>query len=236
MSELRWLRLWTDVVDDPKLLLLAPSDRWHYVAILALKRTGMLDEPDSAEMLDRKVGLRLRLDDRERDELRRRLMDVRLVDQSWQPAGWGKRQFPSDQDSTAAARQKRFRNRQRNALVTRDVPVTGNGQVTRPDTEQIQSRTETEKEQEGASAPPPGLDLKAWEEWNAYRVAIKKPIRPVSRRRAQEELAGFGSQQGEIVAHSIANGYQGLFAPKTAGKPKSKTSRELEAKYPGYDF
>lgn len=140
MSELRWLRLWTDVIDDPKLLLLAPSDRWYFLAITALKRTGMLDEPDSPEMLDRKVGLRLRLDDRETSELRRRLLDVRLIDSAWQPCGWGKRQFQSDEDATAADRQRRLRERQRNALVTRDVTEG----VTRPDTdtEQIQSREE----------------------------------------------------------------------------------------------
>lgn len=149
MGELRWLRLWTDVVDDPKLLLLAPSDRWHYVAILALKRSGMLDDTDdSAEMLDRKVGLRLRLDDRERDETRRRLMEVRLIDSNWQPAGWEGRQFASDQDSTAAERQRRHRENQRHALVTRD----SRDSVTGVSPGQIQSRDRADTEGEGKRA------------------------------------------------------------------------------------
>lgn len=160
MSELRWLRLWTDVVDDPKLLLLAPSDRWHYVAILALKRSGMLDEPDTDEVRDRKVGLRLRLDDRERDELRRRLIEVRLIDIAWQPMGWGGRQFSSDHDSTAAERQRRYRDNHRNALVTRD----SNGEVTRPDTEQIQRQRQSRTEGEGSG------------EMRATRAAVAKRL------------------------------------------------------------
>ena len=78
--QMRWLRLWTDVLEDAKLLLLAPGDRWYYIAVLALKRSGLLDERDAPEMRDRKVALKLRLDAPERDELKRRLMEVRLID------------------------------------------------------------------------------------------------------------------------------------------------------------
>lgn len=85
---LQWCRLWVDIVDDPKLLVLAPSDRWYYIALVALKRTGMLDEPDSDEARDKKVGLRLRLDNNERDDLRLRLMAERLIDGRWQPIAY----------------------------------------------------------------------------------------------------------------------------------------------------
>lgn len=82
------------------------------------------------------------------------------------------------------------------------------------------SEKRREEKREGASAPVVGLDLKAWEEWNTYRTATKKPIRTASRQRAQEELARYGSQQAVVVAHSIANSYQGLFAPKNLPKAK----------------
>lgn len=166
------------MVDDPKLLLLAPSDRWYYLAITALKRTGMLDEPDSDEMRDRKVGLRLRLDDRETGELRRRLIDVRLIDSAWQPTGWSKRQFQSDEDTTAAERQRRHRDRQRNALVTRDVT----GSVTRPDTEQIQiqSRKEGEGEARARRAPtasrlPDGFSMTEAMKLYAEQQGVRSP-------------------------------------------------------------
>ena len=34
---MQWFRLYAGIVDDEKLRLLAFEDRWHYVALLALK-------------------------------------------------------------------------------------------------------------------------------------------------------------------------------------------------------
>jgi hypothetical protein len=71
-----------------------------------------------------------------------------------------------------------------------------------------------------AAAPPvvtepvPGLSQQAWAEWVAYRIAIRKPIKPFSVNLAQRQLAKYGAQQLEVVNHSIANSYQGLIAPK----------------------
>lgn len=84
----------------------------------------------------------------------------------------------------------------------------------------------------------PGLDLKAWEEWQAYRAERKPAIKLASLVAAAEELAAFGDQQAIVVKHSVANGYQGLFAPKTTAglngvtrKPftAAPTTAELEA-------
>lgn len=136
--QMRWLRLWTDVLEDAKLLLLAPGDRWYYIAVLALKRSGLLDERDAPEMRDRKVALKLRLDAPERDELKRRLMEVRLIDKDWQPLGWGKRQFDSD---TSAARTRKYRAKKRSG----DAGVTSQERhrdALRAETEQRQSRAE----------------------------------------------------------------------------------------------
>jgi hypothetical protein len=138
LSEMRWLRLWTDIIDDEKLGLLAFEDRWHYVALLCMKRRGMLDVREAKEMRDRKVGIKLGLGDADRDSLRRRLIDVVLIDEKWQPVGWNKRQFSSDSDPTATERQRRHRLRS----VTRDSRVT-NGRVTR---ESHGSETESDTE------------------------------------------------------------------------------------------
>lgn len=62
----------------------------------------------------------------------------------------------------------------------------------------------------------PGLDLKAWEEWQAYRAERKPAIKAASLVAAAQELAAFGDQQATVVKHSVANGYQGLFAPKAS--------------------
>jgi hypothetical protein len=62
--------------------------------------------------------------------------------------------------------------------------------------------------------PPDGLDVTAWKRWEAYKRAIRKPIKPASLLAAQRKLAGFGSDQAAVVEHSIANGYTGLWEPK----------------------
>jgi len=68
----------------------------------------------------------------------------------------------------------------------------------------------------------PGLDSESWNQWFTYRAATKKPIKPPSIPAAMRELAKFGEMQAEVVQHSIANSYQGLFAPKPNGKAVSK--------------
>jgi len=143
--------MWVDAVDDEKLKLLAFEDRWHFVAICCCKRKGILDEPDSPALRDRKVGAKLGLADRERDEARRRLVEVGLIDENWQPKGWEKRQFVSDADPTASIRKKRQREKERHGPVTRDnrdshAPVTDESRTSHGPQSQIQS-TESEKKE-----------------------------------------------------------------------------------------
>lgn len=133
-----WLRLYTEVVDDEKLRLLAFEDRWHYIALLCLKRSGVLDDTDA--LMKRKVAVKLGLHLQALDEVVKRLADVGLIDrETLQPLGWNKRQRASDKDITGAERQRRYRDsRKRNAL--RHVTVTepsrkDNGAVTRLDTD-----------------------------------------------------------------------------------------------------
>ena len=61
-----------------------------------------------------------------------------------------------------------------------------------------------------------GLDEDAWSMWIEYRKQIRKPLKAASMPLAKKRLAALGTQQREAVEHSIANGYQGLFAPKSA--------------------
>lgn len=148
-GELQWLRLWTDIIDDDKLALLAFEDRWHFVALLCMKRRGILDRGDSQEMLDRRVGAKLGLGDSDRDALRRRLMELSLIDKQWQPLAWGKRQFSSD---SSTSRVQAFRERKRNADETFHETV-GNVSVTPPDTE-TDSESESDSDSEKIPVGP----------------------------------------------------------------------------------
>ena len=92
--QLRWLRLWTDIISDPKVRLLAFEDRWHFVAVLCMKRSGHLECAQA--LLERTVAVTLGLIERDASEVKRRLMEVGLIGENWQPIAWEKRQFSSD--------------------------------------------------------------------------------------------------------------------------------------------
>lgn len=68
--------------------------------------------------------------------------------------------------------------------------------------------------------PPAGLNLEAWNRWEAYRREIRKPIKPASMRAAQRKLAGYGAEQAAVVEHTIAQGYTGLWQPPKSGNGK----------------
>lgn len=72
----------------------------------------------------------------------------------------------------------------------------------------------------------PGLQIEVFDRWVEYRAKRKPAIKVMSLVAAAEELAKFGAQQGEVVRHSIANGYQGLIPPKVNGsQPQPQAQR-----------
>jgi hypothetical protein len=71
-----------------------------------------------------------------------------------------------------------------------------------------------------------GLDHEAWAIWIDYRRAIRKPLQPASWPLAMKKMAAMGDDQMEAVENSIANGYQGLFAPN--GKPDTTARLTVE--------
>lgn len=94
----------------------------------------------------------------------------------------------------------------------------------------LKGREEKGSEAKRASEPTAeGLDLKAWERWEGYRHDVRKPLKPASIPAAQRALAAFGSEQAAVVEQSIAHGWQGLFALKTAsqnGNGSARTARK----------
>lgn len=112
-EQLQWFRLYAGIVDDEKLRLLAFEDRWHYVALLALKCDGLLDKGLDLPMLNRQVAVKLGLQLRELEAVANRLEEVGLIDaETFQPLAWGKRQFRSD---SSAERTRAWRARKKAA-------------------------------------------------------------------------------------------------------------------------
>jgi hypothetical protein len=71
------------------------------------------------------------------------------------------------------------------------------------------------------------LDEAAWEQWVAYRKAIRKTIKPASEHAMKLKLSRFGADQQAVVDQSIAGQYQGLFElhKKAAPRPGEKVEK-----------
>jgi hypothetical protein len=159
--------MYVDFLEDPKVLSLAFEDQRHFIGVLALKCSGVIDQECDGKMMDRIVAQKLWIDHSAIVEVKRRLIEVRLIDTLWQPMAWEKRQFVSDHDPTNAERQQRYKQRKQrkqnplpNGPGNASGNASGNAEVTTADTDtdtDTDTETETEKEREcdAASAAPP---------------------------------------------------------------------------------
>lgn len=136
-----WFRLYSEMVDDEKVRLLAFEDRWHFVAILCCKNMGVLDKGDDRPLLLRKLGVKLGLAHRDLEGALLRLEEAGLINaDTCQPIAWDGRQFVSD---SSTSRVKAYRDRLKQG---RNVTVTG--QNTDTDTEE-ETDTEEKKADSG---------------------------------------------------------------------------------------
>lgn len=157
MSGLQWFRAYAGIVDDDKLRLLAFEDRWHFMALCALKCSGLLDEPEG-QLRSRKIAVKMGVQVRELEEISRRLQDVGLVDETLNPLKWDELQYRSDKSTD---RVKKWReNQQRNGMKRcRNVSETA------PETE-----TETELESSNEDRPSgDGPELKPEHVFEGYQ-------------------------------------------------------------------
>lgn len=226
-----WFRMYAEAVDDDKLRLLAFEDRWHYVAILCLKTQGTLDKQ---EHLDRRVAVKLGLGLREADEVRRRLMEVGLIDENWQPIKWDERQYRSD---TSRERTKAYRERMKRHC---DVTVTAQDTDTDTDTEKPKPPP-TPPRGKAAVSLPEWLPAKAWSDFVEHRKAIKKPMTEYTQGQTiklLDKLRAEGNDPAAVIDQSILNGWRGLFAIKSNthgrggyqkdSRPLTKHERHME--------
>ena len=77
------------------------------------------------------------------------------------------------------------------------------------------------------------LDIPTWERWVAYRISIKKALKPASMHAAALKLAKYGDDQSEVVEQSVANQWTGLFDLKKSkpgpGEKPTKTREQVAA-------
>jgi len=124
-----WLRLYHDIINDPKVLKLPEATRWHYIAMLCIAsmNDGILPLLDD-------IAIQLRVTAAKATEIIATLVKAGLLDKTetgFAPHNWNGRQYKSD---VSTERVKRFRNGKRN--------VSSNVSETPPETE---AETEAEK-------------------------------------------------------------------------------------------
>ena len=133
----QWFRMYSEFAGDPVIQSLAFEDQRHYIVLLCLKNDGVLDRDIPANRRELIINRGLGLDPATASEVKRRLMEVNLIDKSWQILGWNKRQFVSD---NVTERTRKHRNKLKTGNVSETLQErSGNA----PE----QNRTETEQKQ-----------------------------------------------------------------------------------------
>ena len=106
---LPWFRLYAEFAGDPVVQSLAFEDQRHFVVLLCLKCDGTLDRPISKKTRERIICRGLGLDPVTASEANRRLVEVGLISENWQPNGWEKWQS-NDDDRPPSHEWKKIRN------------------------------------------------------------------------------------------------------------------------------
>jgi hypothetical protein len=89
--------MYHEFAGDPNVQCLAFEDQRHFVMVLCFKASGFLDrDMPSEDFRHRAVARALGLDATQAGEVRRRLLEVGLIDADWHPLAWERRQFKSD--------------------------------------------------------------------------------------------------------------------------------------------
>ena len=94
---LPWFRLYAEFGTDPVIQSLSFEDQRHYVVLLCLKASGVLDRQGVSKSCRERIILRgLGVDAAKAQNVKKMLMRRRLLGDNWAITGWEKRQFPSD--------------------------------------------------------------------------------------------------------------------------------------------
>lgn len=219
-----WFRFYNSAVHDPKVQRI-PAEIfrfWINVLCLASSHGGHLPSVD-----DMQFTLRMKPDKLSANI--GKLVALGLLDQEGQtlsPHNWDARQFKSD---GSTERVKRFRSKERN--VSETLHETG------PDTEQRQSRTETENKKAPSAlfVLPDFIPSGAWEDFLEMRKKAKKPATEKAKAllaRSLEKLMIEGHDPASILEQSTLNNWTDVYPikEKLNGHGKRPTPHEVFAR------
>jgi hypothetical protein len=159
------------------------------------------------------VGRKLGLTGEALENAKRRLIEVGLIDDDWQPVKWSDLQFVSDQDPTRNERQKRYREKQRNALrnASNNAQITPLDTDTDTDKEKVTTDVVTKKKNFGPTNMPE-LNTQTAADLIAHRKAKGAPMSATVWSKALGEFEKAGLSPEEGAQEWIARGWQGFKA------------------------
>ncbi|NNH19117.1 phage protein [Bordetella trematum] len=237
-----WFRLWHDMPNDPKWRTIARVAGQPVSLVLSVALHVMADASRNVTRGHVDVtteDLASALDVTEADiQAIRDAMQGRVMDGD-RLTGWEKRQpkredvgSPETGAKSAAERKRAQRERERSAAGG-DASLQGHDGSRKVTTDKDKEKEKDKKQpppnprQRGQSFDASAIDLPDWldrEDWAAWvadRKARKKPITEKAAELQIKQLAGLrqqGHAPADVIAHSIASSYQGLFAPSTSNR------------------
>jgi len=208
---LPWFRMYSNIVDNHKIRMLAFEDRWHFVAILACHCQGLLKgEP---QFIERTVSVKLGVQLRELEEIKRRLMEVNLIDDNFTPTGWDDRQFKSD---SGRERLRKFREKQKQKKGETGLKRFSNVSETAQDTDTDTDR-DTEQINITARVMALGIDKGLWNEYIKTRKRLKATNTPRGLKTLLNRIEKFVSQgrcATSMIEEANAQGWKTVYEPK----------------------
>ena len=224
-QKLPWFRMYVDFLNDPKMIALAFEDQRHFIGLLALKSDGALDMDIDDALLDRIVAQRLWIDHGVIRDVKKRLVASGLIDTSWQPLAWGKRQARSDADPTGAERQRRFRDSKKQDALR-------NGDVTGTDKDKDKDKdTEAEKDKKTKGEPfvlPDWIPADAWAAFMEIRKGKRAKNTDYALRllvNTLTKLKAAGHDPVDILNNSIKAGWSDVYPPKVPASAMTPARR-----------
>lgn len=155
---MQWFRSYVGTHSDPKIATVARKVGLHRTIVLSVWLAieecacAALNRGSMASMDFDDVATALDIESEQVQAIVIAFKAKNMIAEDGTLTAWQKRQFQSDSDPTNGQRQRKFRDKQaRNASVTDDVTDTKRDVTTRADTEQTQSRTDSEIELRGAA-------------------------------------------------------------------------------------
>lgn len=95
----------------------------------------------------------------------------------------------------------------------------------------VEESASPEAKESPMSIPPSWMNREMWEEWEAYRIGIKKKLTPISIKQQIKFLELHKADHQEIIRNSIMNGWTGLFPIKGERKSFVKKVEAPAGKY-----